>query len=191
MIVRNYALDCVLGLGLTLSAPVFAAQADKANVTETFKLTATVEKIDYDSRVVTFKTDQGRLETYEISSEVKRLKEIKQGDRVQGQMYRAIAVQMNRHGVKAPPQVKEQTEIASAEESPGIAVRRDVTTTVTISQVDLKRNLVTITNTAGESMMLAVKKPQMQEFIKQLKKGDLVDVTYTEAVSLEVESASE
>jgi hypothetical protein len=62
-------------------------------------------------------------------------------------------------------------------------------TTVIIDSVDTQMNTVTFTNSAGEMRTVAVESPQGREFIKGLKKGDNVEVAYTEALAIEVKPA--
>jgi hypothetical protein len=52
--------------------------------------------------------------------------------------------------------------------------------------VDKKQNTVTFTRSDGASRTVAVESPEGREFIKGLKKGDNVEVAYTEAVAIEV-----
>jgi hypothetical protein len=62
-------------------------------------------------------------------------------------------------------------------------------TTVVIDSVDTKANTVTFTNSDGELKTVAVESPEGREFIKGLKKGDNVEVAYTEALAIEVKPA--
>lgn len=165
------------------------AMSDQATVSDTLTATMTVEDINYSKRTVTLRSESGEKEIVEVSPEVKRLKEVKKGDKVQVQIYRAIAAQMSKHG-SDDVTVKEQVKKAGPDERPGIAGRVDVTSTVTVKKVDLKKNLVTITGPSGNTTTLAVRRPQMQNFIKQLKPGDRVDVTYTEAVAISLQPVS-
>ena len=55
--------------------------------------------------------------------------------------------------------------------------------------MDTRTNTVTFHGNDGLVRSLTVQTPQAQEFIKQLKAGDSVVVTFTEAVALSVEPA--
>jgi hypothetical protein len=59
-------------------------------------------------------------------------------------------------------------------------------TTVTIDSVDKQMNTVTFKNADGLLRTVAVQTPEGQKFIKGLKKGDNVEVAYTEALAIEV-----
>ncbi len=71
----------------------------------------------------------------------------------------------------------------------GASRQREVKSTVTIDAVDLKNNIVNFTGPKGNVNVVAVQRPEMREFLKTLKVGDKVDVTFTEAVAVSVEPA--
>jgi len=85
--------------------------------------------------------------------------------------------------------VKEDVARAKVNEAPGVKGMREVRATVTIDSVDLKNNIVTFTGPQGNVNVVAVQRPQMREFLKTLKAGDKVDLTFTEAVAVSVEPA--
>jgi hypothetical protein len=62
-------------------------------------------------------------------------------------------------------------------------------TTVVIESVDTTANTVTFTRSDGAVRTVAVESPEGREFIKGLKKGDHVEVAYTEALAIEVKPA--
>ena len=178
--------------GLLIAAlPVVAAEQapQKATVSETVKMTTTVKAIDYDSRLITLQGPEGKAMTVEAGPEVKRLKEIKVGDMVVINYTQAIAAELKKAGTSSGVSVKEDVKRAKASEKPGVSGKREVQATVTIDAVDLKNNIVTFTGPQGNVNIVAVQRPQMREFIKTLKVGDKVDVTFTEAVAVSVEPA--
>ncbi len=63
-------------------------------------------------------------------------------------------------------------------------------TVVRIKDVDKKNNIVSFYGQDGLVRALPVQTPQGQEFIKKLKPGDEVEVTFTEALALSVEPAT-
>lgn len=176
---------------LIAAAPVIAAEKapQKATVSETVKMTATVKAVDYDNRLITLQGADGKAMTVEASPEVKRLKEIKAGDVVVIDYTQAIAAELKKAGTASGVSVKEDVKRAKASEKPGVSGSREVKATVTIDAVDLKNNIVTFTGPQGNVNIVTIKRPQMREFIKTLKAGDKVDVTYTEAVAVSVEPA--
>lgn len=182
----------VLFAGLLAAAlPAAAAEKapQKASVSETAKITATVKAVDYDNRLITLQGPEGKALTVEASPEVKRLKEIKAGDTVVVNYTQGIAAELKKSGSASGVSVKEDVSRAKPGEKPGISGQREVKATVTIDAVDLKNNIVTFTGPQGNVNIVTVQRPQMREFIKTLKTGDKVDVTYTESVAVSVEPA--
>ena len=62
-------------------------------------------------------------------------------------------------------------------------------TTVTIESVDKQANSVTFRNADGMLRTAEIQTPEGQKFIKGLKKGDQVEIAYTEAFAIEVKPA--
>jgi len=176
---------------LVFALPSIAAEKapQKAEVSEAVKMTATVKAVDYDNRLITLQGADGKAMTVEASPEVKRLKEIKAGDVVVINYTQAIAVELKKAGAASGVSVKEDVKRAKASEKPGISGQREVKATVTIDAVDLKNHIVTFTGPQGNVNIVAIQRPQMREFLKTLKAGDKVDVTFTEAVAVSVEPA--
>lgn len=149
--------------------------------------TATVESIDQGSRLVTLRGEDGDAVTVQVSEDVKNLPQVKAGDKVVVSYYQALAAE-----VKKPGEGVEGVEAdASAVTAPpgsmpaagaGVLMR----TTVVIDSVDKTMNTVTFKRADGMLRTVAVESPEGREFIKGLKKGDQVEVAYTEAMAIEV-----
>lgn len=186
------AVATLLGLLLGGVPAIVAAQpSQKATVSETVKLTATVKAIDYQQRLITLQGPKGNTMTFEASPEVKRFNEIKAGDVISVNHTQAVAAELKKAGSGQTGQgvsVTQDVKPVKGGERPGLKGQREVRATVTIDEVDLRNNMVAFTNHHGASNMVTVKQPQMREFIKTLKVGDKVDLVYTEAVVISAES---
>ncbi|HEY4645441.1 MAG TPA: hypothetical protein VIH25_04075 [Steroidobacteraceae bacterium] len=159
-------------------------------VEDAVQVTATVEAIDLANRLVTIRGPEGNAATLEVGPEVRNLPQVKVGDEVVVSYYAAMAAEFKKpgEGVKG---VREDVGAARAEpgERPGGIVGRQVKATVIIESVDAKSNSVSFTGPYGMLRTIAVQDPDAQAFIKKLKKGDEVELTYTEAVAISVEPA--
>jgi hypothetical protein len=147
---------------------------------------AKVEAVDAKTRVIRLNGEQGPVDIV-VPPEVRNFDQIKVGDTLQVSYYTGIAAQIKKHGdpVYAPTdEVVAARAVPGAK--PGAAVGRNISTTVTIEAVDTKKNMVTFRRPDGELKAVDVESPEGQKFIKTLKKGDQVDITYTEAVAIEV-----
>ena len=65
-----------------------------------------------------------------------------------------------------------------------------VSTTVVIESVDTSFDTVSFKRPDGFVRTIAVESPEGKKFIRTLKKGDKVDVSYTEALAIAVVPAS-
>jgi len=69
---------------------------------------------------------------------------------------------------------------------PGGGIGASVTTTVTILAINTDTNTVAFKRLDGTVHLVAVKSPNMVQFMRTLKPGDQVDVTYTESLAINV-----
>ena len=182
-------------LFLAAAIVTFAAHAQPPqpplNVENTEMMTATVEAVDPATRSVTLRGPQGNSRTIQVSPEVKNLAQVKAGDKVVVKYYEGLAAEIKAKGQGTSVGRAQQAVVggtAKPGEMPAAAVGNVVTTTVVIQAVDKSANTVTFDGVNGPRT-LAVKKPEAQKFIAGLKKGDEVDITYTEALAISVEKA--
>jgi Cu/Ag efflux protein CusF len=180
------ALGSVIGLCLApMALSQTAAPAPKGKITDAVTMKATVTAIDQKTRQVTLKADDGREETIVVGDAAKNLDQIKKGDIVVATYSEAIAYEVKKSG-QGGPGASSTTKLDTAKkgEKPGGVVTQQTTLTVTISAIDTKIPTVTFTGPGGNSRTIKVKDPSK---LTGVKVGDLVDLTYTEALALSVE----
>jgi lipopolysaccharide export system protein LptC len=68
----------------------------------------------------------------------------------------------------------------------GGVTAQQATLTAKIQSVDLKKNTVLIRGPQGKTHTLKVDDPDLQAKLRQIKPGDTVDITYTQAVAVAV-----
>ncbi len=158
-----------------------------AMVEQTREVSATVAAVDLPRREVTLKGPQGTLFTVEAGEEVRNLPQVEVGDRVVVRFYEAIAAQLAKPGQQASASAGVMRAPVGAK--PGAGVARQVTETVRIDALDPATHTVSFTDPQGHSQTITVRDPKMQDFLKTLKVGDQVAITYTEAVAISVEPA--
>ncbi len=159
-----------------------------ATVERTSEVTATVAAIDVPKRLVTLRSPDGKLFTVEAGEEVRNLPQVEVGDRVVVRYHEAIAAQMAEPGQKASASATATRAPLGAK--PGVGLAQQVTATVKIAALDLAHHTVSFIDPAGVAQTATVQEPQMRDFLKTLKVGDEVAVTYTEALAISVEPAS-
>jgi hypothetical protein len=154
--------------------------------TEVIQMEATVAAIDQATRMVLLRGPAG-FSSVEAGPEVRNLDRVSVGDKVQVSYVAGIAAQLNKSkAVSGAPQDSTATYVAPAGARPAAGVGQIVQTTVTIESVDTSFNTVTFKRPDGFVRVLAVQSDEARAFIRTLRAGDKVDVTYTEAVAVAV-----
>ena len=179
-------------LAATLVLAACAAPPPKPVTRETLvQRTATVESIDQASRLVTLRGEDGNGFTLLVSEEVKNLPQVKTGDKVTVSFYEALAAEVKKAG-EGVEGVEADVSTVTAEpgEKPAAGAGVLLRTTVEIEHVDTTFNTVTFKRSDGSSRTVAIQTPDGQKFIRGLKKGDHVEIAYTEAFAIEVKPAT-
>lgn len=151
------------------------------------EVSATVEKLDIERRLVALRGPEGNLFTVEVGPEVRNLPQVQVGDRVVVRYFEAIGARLTTTGEGIGTTVELGSARADPGERPAGAVGTRTTVPVTISAVDTRRNVVSFFGEDGLVRALTVREPAAQAFIRGLKAGDRVELTFTEAVAVSVE----
>lgn len=150
--------------------------------------TLTVEDIDRANRLVTLVGPAGRAFTVYAGSQVKNLDQVKKGDQVLVKYYQSMAVNVALPGteVAAPTTTTRQ---ASAEPgmTPAGAVARQTTKTVKVLSVDPYKKAISFRDADGRWREVSMDRPELEHYLTEIKDGDTVKVTYTEALAVSVE----
>jgi hypothetical protein len=189
---------------LALSAAIFAATAfaqkpeakggtvvtsepGKATAVRAAQISAQVVSIDKATRTVTLKGPQGNVVDIVAGDEVRNFDQIKLGDFVVVRYAQSLTLELRKvKGAAGDVTVREGAARANPGERPAAAGAREVTAIATVTAVDPKKSTITLKGPRGNVVVLDVQNPDQ---FKVVKKGDQVDVTYTEAVALSVEPA--
>jgi hypothetical protein len=178
---------------LAVAAMVSFAWAQQPGGAYTSTLTrtrATVTAINAERREVTIQGDHGPV-TIQVGPDVKNFNNLKVGDRVNISYYQGIAAQLVKGGKKVKdPAVSTFVQGNSPGMSPSGLVGASATVTAKIQDVNLPTNTVAFTGSDGTTHIVQVKTPEMQSFIRELKRGDTVQVTFTDSVAVEILPAS-
>jgi hypothetical protein len=124
----------------------------------------------------------------EAGEEVRNLPQVEVGDRVVVSYYQAIAAELAKPGQQAAASAGVARAPLGAK--PGGGLAQQVTGIVRIDALDLATHTVSFTDPAGHSQTITVRDPKMQDFLRTLKVGDRVAITYTEALAIAVKPAS-
>lgn len=151
----------------------------------TATVAATVTKIDLKNRKVTLKGPDGKSETIKVPDSVRNLPQVKVGDQVVVAYQESIGYQVKRAKDGAMGVVVAQDAARAKEgDMPAAAGAAAVTVTAKIDEIDKKKGTVTLVGPEGDSTVVHVKDPSK---LDQVVVGDLVEITYTEALAISVE----
>ncbi len=152
-------------------------------------VTATVEAIDYETRLVTLRGADGKSVMIHAPDEVRNLAQVKPGDRVTASYYEAAAIRVLAPGESTPGVgAATASERAKPGERPRGTVVDKMTVTSTVEKIDRGAGQVTLRLPDGKSDVVNVRDPAKLEGVKV---GDLVEVSYMRAVSIRVEGPAD
>jgi hypothetical protein len=149
---------------------------------------ATVTKIDRKTRKVTLQRPDGHKFSIVAGPEIRNLDQVKTGDVVRLQYYQSVAYEVHKPGT-AKPGITASTDVTRSNpgEKPGGSVTETVTVRMTITAINKKRAEATLLGPDGVSNVVQVRNPSN---LDKVEVGDVVDLTYTEALGVAVEKAS-
>lgn len=188
----------VLGMAVSLPAlaqaqkpgaaagTVVVSEPGKAVIVSAAEITATVVAIDKTTRTVTLKGPQGKSVDIVAGEQVRNFDQIKVGDQVVAQYQQALSLELKKTRTTGAPTETVAAARAKPGERPAGAVGREITALADVVNVDPKNSIISLKGPRGNVFDLKV---QNQDHFKVVKKGDQVEVTYTEALALSVEPA--
>ena len=166
---------------------VVAKEPGKVAMAEAVRLSASVQAIDKDKRLVTLKRKDGSTFVVNAGPEVKNFDQIKVGDEVVLRYVEALTLELKKGSGAIRERVeREAGAVAQPGEKPGAAVGRQVTVVANVVAKDAKRQTIRL---RGVERTIDLKVPDAKQF-KLVKVGDQVEATFTEAVALSVEPAA-
>lgn len=166
---------------------VVASEPGKAAVVQAAEISAQVVAVDKATRTLTLKGPKGNVVDIVAGDEVKNFDQIKLGDFVVARYAQALTLELRKTRAAAGDvTVREEAAKAKPGERPAVAGARQVTAIADVTAVDPQKSTITLKGPRGNEVTLNVQNPEQ---FKVVKKGDQVEVTYTEALALSVEPA--
>jgi Cu/Ag efflux protein CusF len=161
---------------------MMAQGARELTATETTTTKATIVAIDKANRIVTLRTPKGEDWTVYADERVRRFNELQVGDVISASYSQALAVRIRKPGAAAP---KSKTEsLVRDADKIGAKVTKEQTVSVTVQEIDLPSSKLTVKDSNGKTLSFKVRDA---DNLRELKVGDKVDVTYTEALLLKAD----
>ena len=187
---RTYALALVAAIGLFAGCasepkPVSQPKPSGTVAENTVEAQATVTAIDLPQRIVTLRLADGTSMLVQASEDVYNLPQVKVGDIVKVTYTEALAWQVKAASEgTASLYEKVGVDRAPPGEKPGGRVGKTVTLTTTITAIDTAHGTVTLRGPEGNSRTIKVADPSN---LSKVQVGDLVAITYSEAVAVSVQ----
>jgi hypothetical protein len=158
------------------------------STSETVILTAMVEAINHETREVTLRGPEGNSVSFVASEEARNLDQVQAGDIVMAKYVQSMSIEVFANDGAEPG----AGEIAAAGRSekgamPGMAAIDTVVITATVEEINIEANTFKLKGPSGEIKEYEARNP---ENLKKAEVGDLVVITYTEAVAITVEKTT-
>jgi len=150
---------------------------------ELIETTATVEAVNPSSRYLTLKGPEGNLISVRAGERIENLDKVKPGDQVDIKYYRSVAVDVvASEGDESAPERQRSISTAPGA-APGTASRQ-MTSIVEILVVDPYKKAIAFRDPEGNWREVSVNDPGLRHYLDDLKEGDTVKVTFTDAVAV-------
>ena len=157
--------------------------AESATVTGTKTVTAKVVAIDSTTRTVMLKDKKGRVVEVQVGEEARNFDQLKIGDVVTTEYRESMSLSLTK--ASGPRSASERTieQRSAPGAKPGGTIGREVTIMADVIAVNPKAETVTLKGPQGNTVEVIVQDPEQ---MKNIRKGDQVQVVYTEAVAISV-----
>ena len=189
-----YKIIALLVVSLLLTTPCWAGEsapaADKPSMftSQTILLTAVVEAINHETREVTLRGPEGDTASFVASEEARNLGQVQVGDTVMAEYVQSMSIEVFANDGSEPGagelSVAGRTEKG---EMPGMAAIDAVVVTATVEEINIENNTFKLKGPSGEVNEYIAQNP---ENLKKAEVGDIVVITYTEAIALSVEKTT-
>lgn len=149
-------------------------------------VTATVQAVDLDKRIVTLKGPEGNVFDVHAGDEVRNLPQVRVGDIVVTKYFESVAIELKKGelGIRSK-ESETATSRAPLGAKPAGAVATTTTIVANVTKVDAKKSIVTLEGPSGKSVNVKVKDPAL---MKEIKAGEQVEMIITEALAIAVEA---
>ena len=163
------------------------AMMDKPSfsASQTMTISAVVEAIDHESRVVTVRKPDGEALTFTASDEARNLDQVEVGDVLIAEYMESVSIEvMANDGMEADAAEASAMARTKKGEMPGIAAMDAAVVTATVEAINLEMNTFKLKGPDGTVNEYVARNP---ENLKRAAVGDLVVITVTEALAITVE----
>ena len=182
---------CAALFTLLIPSLALAKKQQPLTARKVMTASATITKIDKDQRKLSLRDDQGKEWDTVVDPEVRNFNQLAPGDRVTVKYEESIVAAIRKPG-QPPMTAGERTQMQRAPEGekPGGTLTQQTMMSATVVAVNQRLNNVTLRDKKGNTRTFEVKDPGLQKGLVELRPGQQVDITYTEAVAISVQPAA-
>jgi len=179
-------------MALSLAATVVLAVDEDAmmdkpsfSASQSMTISAVVEAIDHETRVVTVRKPDGEAVTFTASDEARNLDQVEVGDVLIAEYVESVSIDViANEGMEAGAAEVAAVARTKKGEMPGLAAMGSTVVTATVEEINLELNTFKLKGPDGTINEYAARNP---ENLKRAAVGDLVVITVTEALAITVE----
>jgi len=184
----KYISIMALSLATTVALAVDEdAMMDKPSfsASQSMTISAVVEAIDHETRVVTVRKPDGEAVTFTASDEARNLDQVEVGDVLIAEYVESVSIDViANEGMEAGAAEVAAVARTKKGEMPGLAAMGSTVVTATVEEINLELNTFKLKGPDGTINEYAARNP---ENLKRAAVGDLVVITVTEALAITVE----
>jgi Cu/Ag efflux protein CusF len=166
------------------AAPQAKQNPDAVTKVNSVSATATIMAIDSTSRMLTLKNEKGEEDTFAVGPAVTRFNELKVGDKVKMTYYESLVFQVLKPGETSTAANEKAAFTRATGALPGGSVATQMKKTVTVKSIDPALPSITVTTEDGRTV---TRKIEDRKNLEKVKVGDRIDITYTEALLVNIE----
>jgi len=167
-----------------------AATTDKPSIstTQTVIVTAVIEALNHETREVTLRGPEGASMSFIASEEARNLGQAQVGDTVIAEYVQNLSIEVFAND-GTEPGVGEILVMGRAEEGdmPAMTAMDALVVAATVEEINLEANTFKLKGPGGAIKEYVARDP---ENLKKADVGDLVVITYTEAIAIAVEKTT-
>jgi len=179
-------------VALLLTATVVLAANEDAmmdrpsfSASQSMTISAVVEAIDHETRVVTLRKADGEAVTFTASDEVRNLDQVEVGDVLVAEYIESVSIDvMANEGMQADAAEVSAMARTKEGEMPGFAAMDATVVTATVEEINLEMNTFKLKGPDGTVNEYVARNPKN---LKRAAVGDLVVITVTETLAITVE----
>ena len=180
-------LIALLSVSTLAMAQDDAAPMDRPSMFSSRSMTvsAVVEAINHETRVVTVRKSDGEEITFTASEEARNLDQVAVGDVLMAEYVESVSIQVIANDGMEPAAAA-ATAMARTEkgEMPGFAAMEQSVVTATVEDINIEANTFKLKGPDGTVNEYVARNP---DNLKRAQVGDLVVITVTDAVAVVVE----